>query len=127
MAVKPAAGLLLQLRNKKSVTGLSRQPWRTRTKPKRREFTAVQKQHHAALRKQRNTRFKEALAQIHKDLYGAALRLREEFGQHTAAHYHRLIMQQSSSKQRKRRTSQWDAFVSIETKRHNAGRYKNFM
>ncbi len=56
--------------------------------------------------------------------YQAAVKMSKDFGEiHKPSYYYRLILQRTRLRQDIRKLSNWNAFVSKETKKHNEGEH----
>lgn len=74
-----------------------------------------------AARALRNQAFKTALEHARQKVWALAQSLREDFRSHSSEYYYQLLMQSSRLRSNKRKVSRWNAFLSQEIRRINAG------
>ncbi|KAI0685391.1 hypothetical protein BC835DRAFT_1421279 [Cytidiella melzeri] len=103
-------------------TKLSRLPWRTRTRRKvtqTRTFTPAErkaaKEAVMSRKEQNNTKVSNALLEVWKLAEG----LHRDIGTNTAQYWYEYLLQRAGKKKTTRRTSTWNAFVSLKVKAHN--------
>lgn len=90
---------------------------------KRKTFkkTPAEKQTLKAQRRDRKLSYNEALSAAAEVLYDEAVKLREQFGQHSVEYYLEELMQRSRISKGTRGVSRWNVFVRDETVRRNEG------
>jgi len=104
---------------RKISTTLIRRKWRT--SPPKIKLTPVQQNELKAKRRQRKQEINAELDAARERIWADAKRLRETFGIHDEAYYHRQILQAPRLKQKTRKPSRWHAYLSNEVKKINEG------
>jgi hypothetical protein len=109
--------------NRAMLKSKTRVPWRYRTKQKAlaKSLTPVEKNERAKQRKERNDKVNSVLNNALEDVWKLAEKIFEELGSHSVRYWYERLLQRSGKKKYTRKTSRWNAFLSLETKRRNAG------
>ncbi|KAG2744196.1 hypothetical protein P692DRAFT_20877924 [Suillus brevipes Sb2] len=97
----------------------ARTPWHHRTKHHAITHSQADK---AALKEKRllnKTSYANALSGAQDVLMEQAIKLRAEFGTHSAEYYFEAIMQHSRFQSKKKAPNRWNAFLCAEVKKHN--------
>ena len=117
---RPGNTGLQRLLNK---TARKRHAGRFRSKKKGHALTPTQKAQLKLEREARKISLNRALEDARNGVWEAAKQMHAEFQAHSSEYYYRLIMQASRITSKKRRTSRWNAYLSKELQRRNAGAF----
>lgn len=108
---------LQRLLNKKRTRPLAR----SRSKKTGHVLSPAQKAQLRLERKERTVSLNQALRAARQSVWDSAKKMHADFQTHSSEYFFRLIMQTQRVTNNKRRTSRWNAFLSKEVQRRNAG------
>ena len=120
MPLQNEAGVL-KLANKDRKPGGERTTNPTRTRRKRAKPSEEDQAKKQQERNEHKAKYEGALLAARKSLWEIVVGLHKQFPEHTEDWYFQLLTKQPKFTQQKRDISEWQAFVSIEAEKHNAG------
>ena len=101
-------------------------PWRRRESHKQGiKLTQAERQELKEKREEKRVKLEDALNTARDTMFKMVEAMSEDFGKaHCPEYYYSLIMQQSKLKVKPQKFSQWNVFVSQETRKRNDGVYQ---
>lgn len=123
---KTTKGGFERLLSAAKITGQSaRRPWRHRMQRKIKKLTYAEKKARKDRRIQEKQSYREAIVEIQELIQERATAIRETLGKYTVQHIIDDIYQTHRRKQGKKKAGMFNAFVSLEMERINAGESQN--
>jgi hypothetical protein len=101
----------------------ARRPWRTRTKRATIRLTAGQKTERKQRRAAQKLSYKQALLEVHQQIYAAAQEIHERFPHLSVSLITTDIFQSERLQSATKDVGRYSAFVSLESKRINNGEF----